>query len=777
MIKHFFVKISAVIFLGSLCAVCACTVVDKHEHDYSTEIIAPTCTQGGHTHYECSCGDNYDGDETEAFGHDIIPHAAQAPTCETSGWEAYETCSRCDYTTYKEIPALGHDIREHAGQAATCTAIGWAAYEDCSRCGYTTYEELPAFGHDIREYNGQTATCTEIGWETYEECVRCDYTTYREIPALGHDLTHHEAKTPTCLEHGWAAYDVCSHCDFNSYEEISALGHSLEHIEAKESTCTESGWEAYERCTRCDYTTYKEIPAKGHDLTHYEAKQPTCLEHGWAAYDVCSRCNFNSNEELSALGHDFTEYAVDDIGHSRYCKRCDLHEEGEHVWKNNACTVCKFAVDYSAGLNYEEISEDGQAVAYSVAGRGKATDAHIIIPAVYNNAPVTAISDRAFYGNQAVIGVTVPESIAAFGESCFAGCSALQKINYNAVGAVFAEDNTVFSDSGNADIGITVHIGDKVPVIPAYIFNGVANVRKVVFAADSICSGVERYAFAGCNLRDFTVPACMVSFGEGAFKDNSALNGVYYGGNLEKWLEITFADGDSNPLKYGHNLYIDNALLNNLVIPERVTAIKNYAFIGCSIQSLTLGEQITSIGASAFDSCRNMLEINYNAVSCASLKSTDYAFQLAGTDADGITVNIGEKVTVIPAYLFSGSPDSSLSSNITRVKLLDDGVCKSIEWRAFAYCHNLEEVELATIESVGSGAFIGCVNLKTVRAGAFLTLIKQQAFMDCVRLVNLYYDGTTEEWKRVQKEASLFFRVESCTVICNDGEVPAEDVT
>ena len=42
------------------------------EHDYADVVTAPTCTEGGYTTYTCSkCGDSYQGDETEAQGHDF----------------------------------------------------------------------------------------------------------------------------------------------------------------------------------------------------------------------------------------------------------------------------------------------------------------------------------------------------------------------------------------------------------------------------------------------------------------------------------------------------------------------------------------------------------------------------------------------------------------------------------------------------------------------------------------------------------------------------------
>ncbi|MBQ3135827.1 MAG: hypothetical protein IJB75_08505 [Oscillospiraceae bacterium] len=44
--------------------------------------------------------------DSPALGHDTVDHAAQEPTTESAGWEAYQTCPRCDYTTYKELPKL-----------------------------------------------------------------------------------------------------------------------------------------------------------------------------------------------------------------------------------------------------------------------------------------------------------------------------------------------------------------------------------------------------------------------------------------------------------------------------------------------------------------------------------------------------------------------------------------------------------------------------------------------------------------------------------------------
>lgn len=52
------------------CTVCGYTEGDALGHSYVTDVIAPTCTEGGYTLHTCStCGDSYKTEETDATGH------------------------------------------------------------------------------------------------------------------------------------------------------------------------------------------------------------------------------------------------------------------------------------------------------------------------------------------------------------------------------------------------------------------------------------------------------------------------------------------------------------------------------------------------------------------------------------------------------------------------------------------------------------------------------------------------------------------------------------
>lgn len=142
----------------------------------------------------------------------------------TATCTAKAVCEVCD-VEYGEKDSNNHDLVQHAAKAPTCTEIGWDAYDRCIRCGYTTRKELPA-QHDLKQHAAKAPTCTEKGWNAYETCSRCDYTTYVELPALNHD---YQAVTvePTCETDGYTVF-TCSRCnDSYTADPTDQLGHQF----------------------------------------------------------------------------------------------------------------------------------------------------------------------------------------------------------------------------------------------------------------------------------------------------------------------------------------------------------------------------------------------------------------------------------------------------------------------------------------------------------------------------------------------------------------------
>lgn len=154
--------------------------------NYCSEVDTASCFGGTAT---CTakavceaCGGEYG--EKDPNNHDLVQHAAKAPTCTEIGWDAYDRCIRCGYTTRKELPALNHDLVRHVAQAPTCTEKGWA-YDTCSRCDHTTYTELPALNHDYQAVTVEP-TCETDGYTVFT-CSRCkDSYTADPTDKLGH---------------------------------------------------------------------------------------------------------------------------------------------------------------------------------------------------------------------------------------------------------------------------------------------------------------------------------------------------------------------------------------------------------------------------------------------------------------------------------------------------------------------------------------------------------------------------------------------------------------
>ena len=163
----------------------------------------------------------------------------------------------------------------------------------------------------------------------------------------------------------------------------------------------------------------------------------------------------------------------------------------------------------------------------------------------------------------------------------------------------------------------SVVIGNSVTTIGSSAFSSCIKLTSVTIG-NSVTS-IEQEAFRGCSsLTSINIPASVTSIKTDAFVYCDSITNVYIS-DIATWCNIKFyvqySDTNychSNPLRYAENLYLNGSLVTDLVIPDTVTEIKDYAFYMCpSLTSVVIPDSVTSIGYCAFFNCQSIKSIKY----------------------------------------------------------------------------------------------------------------------------------------------------------------------
>ncbi len=359
-----------------------------------------------------------------------------------------------------------------------------------------------------------------------------------------------------------------------------------------------------------------------------------------------------------------------------------------------ATPISVFAEDEETTYSAQEIElnkkTDEEGFEYIKVDQGSAveivgytgSEKEVKVPSKIGGLSVISIGKGAFAGNDKIVSVKLNNNVTAVADEAFKNCTALTEV-----------DNIKSLES----IGVSC-------------FEGCT--ALVEFKIPDNVTAVPEKCFFGCSaLEEVDVHKNLKSVAKDAFVGTA-------------W-ENAMPDG---PLSFGRVLYSYKGEVKDMVIPEGVSIIEDYAFLGCdSMETLTLGYDVEDIGLYAFQNCVNLK-----------------------------TVSVNDALGVVSAGAFKGCVSLTAMD-------FSESTLATIGYEAFSDCVALAEVKLCeTISEIGDYAFQG-TSLKTISFDKNINSVGVNSFLNVKTFEGFEVVGKNKDFSAVD---GVLFDKKGTTLVC-----------
>ena len=344
-------------------------------------------------------------------------------------------------------------------------------------------------------------------------------------------------------------------------------------------------------------------------------------------------------------------------------------------------------------------------------------------------------ADQSFYNCDGITELVLDfDYIEGFGKGVFEDCDGLESVKI--MGNI---DNISYSMFRGCDNLKSIEICDSVTAIYGYAFYNCKSLESITIP-DGVTE-IKEYTFYGCNkLQTVNLPENLTYIGVEAFHkagiitidipdfvteiDNTAF------AECPNLSSVTLPDSLT---RIGRRVFAVCPSLKSIVIPEGVTEIGGAAFYYSGLETVNIPSSVESVEIQVFESCVNLESITIS-------EGLTYIPEECFYGCDSLkTIDIPESVEYIDinAFCHCGLESVTIPGNV-----------KAINAYAFDSCQSLVYVELLSgVEVIDEYAFSYCSALQSVIIPASVTQIKDDAFLGCNMLKDVFFYGNSDiDW-------------------------------
>ena len=468
----------------------------EHEHNCTSEVVAPTCNTDGYTIHTCIyCGDTYKTDEVKALGHKEVIDEAVKATCTKTGLTEGAHCSVCnEILIEQEIVTLTH-IYE---------------FGICKYCDEDEHGNILRYELDDNNVDGYESYSV-VGVEVLKSDLLVIPSQYKGLPVT----SVAENAFRVCLD--------LKNIMFEGNSQLTSIGeHAFDNCSSLEtitipSSVTNIGSCAFQNCISLDSVIFE------------GNSQLTSIEEG-AFWHCSSLTSILIPSSVTSIAgpilygcSSLTNIIVDENGVYDSRDNCNALIETS---TNTLLSGCKTTIIPSSVTSIGEYAFSGCVDLTSIIFEG--------------NSQLRSIGDNAFSGCDGLKSIEIPNSVTTIDKEAFSYCSSLETVTIPK--SVTSLGRSVFSYC-NKLTKIIFEENSQLRSIGPNAFTFCKSLKSIEIPTS--VTTIDNYAFSYCsNLETITIPKSLKKIAENAFSNCKKLTSVFYVGLSTDWDSISIGNGN-----------------------------------------------------------------------------------------------------------------------------------------------------------------------------------------------------------------------------------------